>query len=852
MKVKSFFLCRHLETHKGSLIACHYCNEMFSVHYWLVEHCKQKHPGKSSYRCYTCKENFISELFLKIHMTEYHGGIRNLVASETNKETEPAPVVETQVQTITVRTLSSTSLKMLPGVSYKLKTSKEVSFASISKSFNRIDSLCCPLCFEDFEDRGVLHDHFRMKHIIEMSSLFVCEICEVEKPTVEMLLYHLETHSRFVLSVNRFSNVRQFFADGGRKKNLSYSAIVSTASESNIANLDQTSNSHCGSEFDDTTDNICLTDIVDQIVDTIIPDTLITSGNKSVPAVGNLRKSDVQKGKSSGLNFKRKRRNKKIWTKKRAKFDFEKINSKVKIMGEAIIENVQKVPQDVKLHCELETEGSEKDVAKDSNESSKTRWTNEDIESQRVNQEEMQSVPTLIDDYLINGKEATIQNILELDHDSKNSLVTNKRTSISKPTCNIQNSLSQEPFLCHGQNSEKLLCSYSSVNKSSKQEIKISKDFPEESSTVDKKNFLVQSVKKESYKIETATNNVLEKINTSDNENDKIMNNTLMGKEHNKTQMEIVSSKERNTTENEAGTNKMKVNVNIVNKENNDAVEENLIHNENKKIPKEVVSSEEKNIDYMKSIANQEEKNNTEEVTSKSENFNYEVIEKSATQEGNDKAAEVSIVLGKINDILINHTNQKENKTTKNKIHSIQETKNEANKVITTQRENDKCKEQKSETEEENNEALKNYSTQEKNDTLEEGIGALEEKSYVSHDSKGMNVVKASCQEANPQTTKETENHYRSSLESIKGNFQDLPKANPNKNNSEITTNSVVSTQDNEENTTELNTAKNANNSENISTLRSESDDEIPCTMCSLVFYDQDSYMDHLALHILD
>lgn len=195
-RVTVSFLCRHMAGHSSSNFVCQICKDVFDNQTLLNQHFLELHPTKTSHHCGTCNEDFISELFLQIHDTEYHStpteklkqGAKSLVETKSHKQND------------------SINSKQFNNSGY---LQRKVSNALAKTNDNLF---WCPVCFESFSKRESLRGHFRSSHTFGSGSIYVCELCDIEKPSAEMLCWHLEVHSNNIFSVNRFSKLRTCFS----------------------------------------------------------------------------------------------------------------------------------------------------------------------------------------------------------------------------------------------------------------------------------------------------------------------------------------------------------------------------------------------------------------------------------------------------------------------------------------------------------------------------------------------------------------------------------------------------------------------------------------------------------------
>lgn len=194
-----YFLCRHLALHGSSNFICRICKDVFINQSLLDEHFIAKHPQKSSYHCDICNEDFISELFLNIHESEHH--------KEPTPRQSTNPTRDGNFDENDSSKISSMALKILKSHSYYN------TIANIRGVSGNKNQFWCPVCFKHFDQKENMRLHFRTDHVLSTGSVYVCEVCESEKPSAEMLCFHLEMHSSNVLSVNRFSTLRACIND---------------------------------------------------------------------------------------------------------------------------------------------------------------------------------------------------------------------------------------------------------------------------------------------------------------------------------------------------------------------------------------------------------------------------------------------------------------------------------------------------------------------------------------------------------------------------------------------------------------------------------------------------------------
>lgn len=203
-RVTVSFLCRHMAGHSSSNFVCRICKDVFANQTLLDQHFLDLHPTKTSHHCVTCNEDFISELFLQIHDAEFHS-----TSSRTLTKQVPRSLIETK----SPRKNKWMHLKRFNNSGYLQK------IVSNTLTYKDENVLWCPICFESYSRRENLRDHFRSSHTFGSGSVYVCELCDIEKPSAEMLCWHLEVHSNNKLSVNRFSKLRTCFSS--TKKDLS-------------------------------------------------------------------------------------------------------------------------------------------------------------------------------------------------------------------------------------------------------------------------------------------------------------------------------------------------------------------------------------------------------------------------------------------------------------------------------------------------------------------------------------------------------------------------------------------------------------------------------------------------------
>lgn len=201
-RVTVSFLCRHMAGHSSSNYVCRICKDVFANQTLLDQHFLDLHPTKTSHHCVTCNEDFISELFLQIHDAEFHG-----TSPRTLTKQGPRSPIETK----SPRKNKWMHLKRFNNSGYLQK------IVSNTLTYKDENVLWCPICFESYSKRENLRDHFRSSHTFASGSVYVCELCDIEKPSAEMLCWHLEVHSNNKLSVNRFSKLRTCFS-GTRKE----------------------------------------------------------------------------------------------------------------------------------------------------------------------------------------------------------------------------------------------------------------------------------------------------------------------------------------------------------------------------------------------------------------------------------------------------------------------------------------------------------------------------------------------------------------------------------------------------------------------------------------------------------
>lgn len=187
------FLCRHMAGHSSSNFVCRICKDVFANQTLLDQHFLDLHPTKTSHHCVTCNEDFISELFLQIHDTEYHSTSLTTLTKQGSKSL---------VETKSPRKNKSINSKRFNNSGYLQK------IVSNTLAYRDDNLFWCPVCFESYNERENLRDHFRSSHTFGSGSVYVCELCDIEKPSAEMLCWHLEVHSINRLSVNRFSKLR--------------------------------------------------------------------------------------------------------------------------------------------------------------------------------------------------------------------------------------------------------------------------------------------------------------------------------------------------------------------------------------------------------------------------------------------------------------------------------------------------------------------------------------------------------------------------------------------------------------------------------------------------------------------
>lgn len=205
--------------HSSSNFVCRICKDVFANQTLLDQHFSDLHPTKTSHHCVTCNEDFISELFLQIHDTEYHSTSHTTLTKQGSRSL---------IETKSPRKNKSINSKRFNNSGYLQK------IVGNTLAYRDDNLFLCPICFESYSKRENLRDHFRSSHIFVSGSVYVCELCDIEKPSAEMLCWHLEVHSNNRLSVNRFSKLRTCFSSIKKEESVPETTFQTGKTESTI------------------------------------------------------------------------------------------------------------------------------------------------------------------------------------------------------------------------------------------------------------------------------------------------------------------------------------------------------------------------------------------------------------------------------------------------------------------------------------------------------------------------------------------------------------------------------------------------------------------------------------------